>query len=374
MDGGIFSRKSDQVKLKEFLGLYSLNINQVLQTWNFNRWFVLLGHRLRIVDRALTKKLSESRPSPEWEISSRVYQALIGRRKRTPGSASADVLVVAQHGRFGNMVRQVSLAIASAEKLGIREVIVKSFPQFPRGTWVLDNGVALTHDPLLRSRMIARPKLVLGGDFFVKPRLPVDVSDVDFDLIGSSLADAGRLLDHEALSPHVLVIHLRSGDAFNPNPHPGLGQPPLSFYLRAIELGRPKKVVLVFEDRSNPVIGRLIEHLEDKGLDYSLQSESFETDLSVLLAARTLVTAQGTLTESLLLLSPHLDTWISFSHEPHVYFRRRPIARRVEISDADGEYSRFLLDGNWQNSPEQRDMMLNYPLENLSVREYSDLA
>ena len=362
------------MKLKKIFGLYSLNINQVLQTWNFNRWFVLLGHRLRIVDRALTEELSESRPSPQREISSRLFRPLFGGGKKAQGAAVADVLIVAQHGRFGNMVRQVSLALASAEQLGIREVIVKSFPQFPRGTWILDNGVALTHDPLLRSRMIAKPSVVLGGDFFVKPRLPVDVSDVNFDRIGSSLAEAGELLNLEILSPQVMVIHLRSGDAFNPEPHPRLGQPPLSFYQRVIELEKPNKVILVFENRSNPVIDRLIDHLEDKGLDYSLHSESFEADLRLLLAARTLVTARGTLTESLLLLSPHLHTWISFSHEPHVYFRRRPIARRVEISDVDGEYSRILLAGNWQNSPEQRDMMLNYPVENLSVREYSDLA
>lgn len=34
LDGGIFSRKSDQVKLKEILGLHNLNLNQVVQTWN----------------------------------------------------------------------------------------------------------------------------------------------------------------------------------------------------------------------------------------------------------------------------------------------------------------------------------------------------
>jgi hypothetical protein len=356
------------MRLKDIFGLYSLNGNQIRQNWNFNRFFLLLSYRLRVADSPLTAAFSRSRDSALWELSSRIYGP-IWRSRKSDESASPEVLVVAQHGRFGNMIRQVSLAIATAEKLGIREVIVKAMPDFPRGTWVLDNGVALTHDSLLRPRMIARPRHVLGGDFFVKPRLPVDVQDVDFDVIASSLLEAGGLIPSAPLPAQTMVIHFRSGDAFAPVPHPGLGQPPLSFYRVAIDNCEPEHVILVFENYENPVIEGVVELLNFKGIGHSIQSGSFREDLEVLLGATTLVTAHGTLTEALLLLSPHVSKWISFSKDPQLYFRRRRIESIVSVWDPAGDYSSEVLQGNWRNTESQRDLMVTFPPEKLALVE-----
>ena len=357
------------MKLKELLGLYNVNFNQLAQTWNFNRFFLLLSFRMRVADRYLTRLFSQTRPVDYWEMSSRIYRPLVPRKQARIEEARPDVIVVAQHGRFGNMVRQVSLSIACAEKLGIREVIVKSFPQFPRGTWVLDNGVALTHDPYLRSRMIARPRLALAGDFFLKPRLPIQVDDVDFDTIASSLVEAGNLAGENALSREVLVVHFRSGDAFSDRPHPGLGQPPLSFYQLVIDHEKPEKVILVFENKANPVIDGVIAHLEAVAIPYSIQSANFREDLGVLLAARSLITANGTLSEALLMLSPHLQRWISYSRDSELYFRSRPIRDIVRVMDSSEDYSSRILKGNWRNSPEQRKLMMSFPASELVLTE-----
>lgn len=146
------------------------------------------------------------------------------------------------------MIRQVSLAIATAEKLGVREVLVKSLHEFPKGSWVLDNGVSLTHDSLLRSRMIARPCLALGGDFFVKPRLPEPVDNVAFDVVGTSLADNVGLSQRVGVSKDCLVVHFRSGDAFSGSPDRALGQPRLSPYQKVISHEKPKKSMLDYEN------------------------------------------------------------------------------------------------------------------------------
>jgi len=60
----------------------------------------------------MTALLGERRGPDEWELSSRIYRPWNVARKRWGSDFSPDVLVVAQHGRFGNMVRQLSLAIA----------------------------------------------------------------------------------------------------------------------------------------------------------------------------------------------------------------------------------------------------------------------
>ena len=350
-------------------GLYNLNWNQIRQTWNFNRLFLILGVRARVADSRLTKQFGERRGSHEWELSSRIYRPWFSRRNQWGSDFSADVLVVAQHGRFGNMIRQLSLAIAVAERLGIREVLVKSLPLFPVGNWALDNGVALTHDPWLRTRLIARPRLILGGDFFVKPRLPVAVEDVDFDVIGQSLLESLGLASLRPQQPSTVVIHFRSGDAFNEIPHADLGQPPLAFYEKLLAREKPAQVVLVFEDRANPVIAAVERHLEGLNIPYRLQSAGFEDDLKVLLSATTLVTAHGTLAEALLLLSPHVTRWIHFGKPRKTFFRGRVLDSVVSIFDKTGEYSDQVLAGNWKNSESQRSLMMTFSPEKLELRE-----
>ena len=357
------------MKVKQFLRLYNVNANQIRQNWNFNRFFVFVSHRLRVADKGMTETLAQRRASNEWWMSSRIYRPWLSPRSTWGQEFSPDVLVVAQHGRFGNMIRQVCLAIASAEKLGVREVLVKSLPEFPHGTFALDNGVVLTHDSWLRSRMISRPRLVLGGDFFVKPRLPIDVDGADFDAIGASLLEAGNLVPRSRLDPGTLVIHFRSGDAFSEKPHPGLGQPPFSFYEKIISEEKPSDVVLVFEDYRNPVIKKVESHLGVMGIPYRIQSGRFRDDLQVLLSARNLVTSQGSFAEALLLLSQNVERWISFSTQPSLYFRRREIRSTVSVFDPSEEYSSQVLRGNWLNSAAQRELMIGFPSHKLDKRE-----
>ena len=254
--------------------------------------------------------------------------------------------------------------------MGIREVLVKSLPEFPKGTWVLDNGVSLTHDSLLRPRMIARPSLALGGDFFVKPQLPVPVDDVHFDVIGRSLADIVGLPSPGGLDDDSLVIHFRSGDAFSGSPHGALGQPPLSFYEKVIAHENPQSIRLVFEDQANPVIAKVQSFVERLGIPYSVSSGGFRDDLEILVGAKNIVTAQGTLAEAVLLLSPSVQRWITFGKNPHLYFRRRALASTVSVFDPSEEYSQAILRGNWQNSPEQQKLMMEFGAEELELQEW----
>ena len=349
----------------------ALNRNQLRQNWNFNRFFMLLNRDLRIADSFLTGVFAGPRGGPENALSSRIYRPWNKHRFFRGREILPDLVVVAQHGRFGNMIRQVGFAIATAEKLGVKEVLVKSLPDFPVGTWVLDNGVTLTHDRLLRPRMMKRPSLVLGGDFFVKRRLPVEVQDVDFEVIGRSLGSILGLPMPEELTDDTLVIHFRSGDAFSERPHGALGQPPLSFYEKVIEHESPAKVILVCENLANPVIERVRSLIDSRGIPVSVSSSGFRQDLAILLGAQILVTANGTLAEALLLLSPRIKRWVSFGGNFRPYFRRRALDSTVSVVDLSGEYSRAIMKGNWQNSPAQREMMLNFPGDNLEIQEHS---
>ena len=329
--------------------------------WNFNRWFLLLGWRLRISSPQFRLIVDESqRPSV---LSSRFYRSIrnVVRGKSDPGA-----IIVASHGRFGNSIRTVAHALAVAEKMGVPEVVAKSVPQLPRGSWLMDTGVTLTHDPLLRPQRVPVPRTVLGGDFFVEGRLPTDLSAFDFAAIGRGLQ---KILTRETLRPlpdDVLVIHIRSGDAFGENPNPGLSQPPMSFYLEAYSRIQPSRVVMVFEDEANPVIGQLRRWFQEKNISVVSQSSDFSSDLSVLLKARSLVLARGTLGSAIILLSTNLRRVAVFGGQNMGSLWKSSPLRILRVVDDAGQYSRDVI-GKWSNNAHQRELMSEYPQHYLAA-------
>lgn len=54
-----------------------------------------------------------------------------------------------------------------------------------------------------------------------------------------------------------IVIHIRSGDIFSSNPHPGYIPPPLSYYTKEIDKCKYKKIHIICEDTKNPVVNEL---------------------------------------------------------------------------------------------------------------------
>lgn len=348
--------------------LRALDWHKVSLTWNFNRWFVFLGGKLFVPNARATKLWDLRRGTDAWDLSSSLYFPFSALSKRLDTASVPDLLVVARHGRFGNNIRQILYSLAVAERLGVREVVARSIPEFPYGSWDVSPTVTLTHDPLLRPRRVTRPRTVLAGDFFVVPRLPTQIHDVDYTVLEDGLARASGLCEASPLPMDTLVIHIRSGDVFGERPHHSLGQPPLSFYEKVLEHARPQNVVLVYEDALNPVIPELHARLESLSVAYSVHSGDLRSDLQLLLSARQLVTGNGTFGQALLALSPNIERWYDFGEGRE----RFPSARRrlvVSITDREGDYVGAL--GRWENSPVQRDLMLSYPASSLELTEHA---
>jgi hypothetical protein len=346
--------------------LRALDWHKVSLTWNFNRWFLLLGAKLYLPSAKATERWDLRCGPDAWDLSSRLYFPLLARDKQLKEATVPDLMVVARHGRFGNNIRQILYSLAVAERLGVREVVARSIPEFPHGSWEVRPNLTLTHDPVLRHRRVARPRTILAGDFFVVPRLPTPIDDVDYTVLGDGLVRASGLCEAPPLPMDTLVIHIRSGDVFRERPHHSLGQPPLSFYEKVLEHSRPQNVVLVYEDTLNPVIPNLQARLESLFIPYSIHSGDLRSDLQLLLSARQLVTGNGTFGQAVLVLSPHIERWYDFGEGKE----RFPTSRRrsvVSITDREGDYVAAL--GHWENSPSQRNLMVKYPALNLELTE-----
>jgi hypothetical protein len=182
-------------------------------------------------------------------------------------------------------------------------------------------------------------------------------------------------LDVSVADPRVreedLVLHFRAGDVFTGSHlHPEYGQPPLSFYLAAVEREKPARAWLVFEDRGNPCIDAVEAALRERGIEVMLQCATLAEDLRVLLSARRLVASRGTFTRMIASLSKRLQSVYFFHRGDAVeltdieVFRACGV-RAVSVEDSNGEFKDRVL-AHWTGASEQQALMLTYPAENLA--------
>jgi hypothetical protein len=123
---------------------------------------------------------------------------------------------------------------------------------------------------------------------------------------------------------------------------------------------------MVFEDEANPVIWQLRNWFHEGNISVVTQSSDFSSDLSVLLRARSLVLAGGTLGAAIVLLSANLRRVAVFGEQNMGSLWKSSHLRILRVVDDAGQYSRDVI-GKWRNSPYQRKLMSEYPQHYLSA-------
>ena len=276
-----------------------------------------------------------------------------------------DVLRVVGWGRFGNSVMQLRNVIYAAERLGVRAIDFSESHPFFSGknsgqialSWgVKEPGVAST----------------LQGSFFRLKGLGLSVNARDIARILSNYIQP--MVRSELRNPDLrvrpddLVLHFRAGDVFSGNVHRAYGQPPLSYYLSAVEREQPARVWLVFEDEGNPCVNAAEAALRERGMDVILQSGTLDEDLRVLMSARRIVAGRGTFVRMVAHLSNYLTKIYFFGKRRESDALRLLGIRAINGVDAHGEFQAALLNDNWRNTPEQRALILSYPADRLIFR------
>jgi hypothetical protein len=270
--------------------------------------------------------------------------------------------------RFGNSVIQLRNAIYMAELLGAQNI------EAPEEHAVFSQGTDHRFTYRWSTQFYPPPAAsTIVGDFFFLTA---------FEKVVDRKAEARIFSEHlqglvsptiQTPDPRVgeedLVMHFRAGDVFDqPAPHPDYGQPPLCYYLSIVERHRPRTVWLVFENRSNPCIDAAERILRERGIDVRIQSGTLAEDIRVLMSARRLVASRGSFVPMIALLSRRVQFVHFFERGTHYPLRELGVAVAI-VSDARGHYKERIMNGNWKCSQEQRQLMLDYPSDCLSVRE-----
>ena len=165
-----------------------------------------------------------------------------------------------------------------------------------------------------------------------------------------------------------LLIHIRSGDIFSTWVAPHYPQPPLAFYKLVIQRllteKRISSIKMVFENRLNPVISELEAYITAIGIPLTTQSGALADDVAALVNGRYLVFGLGTFGPGVCHLSDHIEDVFYFASGWPQHFRGIPtIGKIVEVLDTAGEYTKV---GEWDNSQERRQLMIDYPIEKLA--------
>ncbi|HEV8389203.1 MAG TPA: discoidin domain-containing protein [Dongiaceae bacterium] len=281
----------------------------------------------------------------------------------------------AAQGRFGNNLNQIGTAVSIARHLGIRRVYLTKLQRLEIDRPIEFRGVTVLPDSALARD---KPKGVLCGPFFYNAVFSRTLKGVSYRDIAEAARAVGQQIFHRQAAPATFVpdatdlaIHLRAGDIFaRQQPHQNYTQPPLAFYRLCVEFARAnlgiRRVVLVYEDEGNPCVGALKAHLDEIGLPFLSHTRTLDEDLAVLLAAQHCVFGRGSFGLAVTALSTNLRTVFYSWLEPN--FRVMSEAakvRKVSVEDVAKGYTRR---GHWRNTPEQKQLMLDYPIGNLRLK------
>jgi hypothetical protein len=260
-------------------------------------------------------------------------------------------------GRFGNNLKQLSNAICLAEKthsslkfkyhpLIKNQTFDFSRNQRPLKEWYSTFWKDKIYDIVISEKEVEESRSRILKKYIL-PLLPYDKKDLMYDI----------------------VVHLRGGDIWIPGrSHNAYVQCPLSYYEKIFEIEKPQAILLVCEDKSNPVVEKLLHHPRWK---CDFQSSSVEKDINTLLNALVLVKGGiSTFSDTLAMASLSLQKLYVPAFEYHPGIQER-LVKDYFIMEADVvevQIQDFIKVGKWTASLEQRKQILEHPLEHIHLR------
>ena len=353
-----------RAKLRHYLG----RAGRFKRNLTHNRWYIIFGWRLYVRSR-LPEHL-QAFPSGEFDSTNgRLYSRVGAFLHRAPLKLE-DVAVSFPHlGMFGNAMASLLPPLARSINLGIGHVIVHgetvlSDPKVlgKRGRLPLREGpdLWLNHQPSVE----ANPIKVVVWDKSLVGRVPVSIHEQTWETLSELLVppNLGPCFERDTL-----VIHLRGGDAYGGSRlllnH---GQPPLAYYTKIIRSRAWREVVIVHQGLAMPTLNPIKEFCASINLPYRTQNLSLRDDLMTLLRARALVAGRGSFLPQVVGLSRCVREVFTYESGFGLALDRSLI-RIHQVTDSSDDFRKAVLSNNWENSPSQRQLVVDYPEDTLTL-------
>lgn len=286
---------------------------------------------------------------------------------RTQGEGQCiDALMIDSKPRFGNSIIQLKNVLNLAVALSIPVVVLPEY-WYLKERFTTRNGIAVINCKKGLSEELSG-KTVLSGDFFHRKHFVNKIVHEPLPLHSFLDRTSFLMAFDESLGDKDLVMHVRSGDVFIEGQavHSGYGQPPLSYYEKILCSRQWKSVSIVYEDDRNPVILPLIELARKHVGDVFPISGTLKSDITYLLRAQVLVASSGTFLPGISELSTNLKKVYGFNN---TFEHSDAQIEFINVEDVPGHYVQAVMNNNWENSEEQRALMLTYPASNLAYSQ-----
>lgn len=286
------------------------------------------------------------RPYPkDLNATKNLLAEIIGRENVENGTLKYPSIFVKKYSRLGNNILQVSNSIYLAEVFNISTIYITMNLCFINNTITTSRGIQIIpvdkkpEKALSLKRSLFR--LTYKGFYCPEDRV--------YEFAGETLKSIPKV----KVDDNALYIHIRSGDIFKKNPNRHYGQPPLCFYEGIIRKWGFKKVYILTEDRKNPGIDKLVRRYGAK----LIITDVFRA-MGYVLNAKNLAISFGTFVPSLLKLVPEDPERRIFRYGNNFSYDR-VLWNKFFYTEISENYWNGLLKGNWNNTDEQREMMLN---------------
>ena len=115
-----------------------------------------------------------------------------------------------------------------------------------------------------------------------------------------------------------------------------------------------------------PTLEPIMEFCASLGLPCRTQSLSLGEDLKTLLRARVLVAGRGSFIPQVVGLSRCVREVFTYESGFGLALNRRFIQIH-QVTDSSDEYRKAVLANNWKNTPSQRQLVLDYPEDTLTL-------
>lgn len=336
-----------------------------------NRLYIVIGTRFFFrVSESRRRTLRFERNFPHVVSDAKLYLSATARfRSQLPDPRSFGIYI-AELGMFGNMFRRLAMSISIALSLSLTSVIAPKAsvfsPQFLEtgkstisGKTKVDINRRFPRVENTVKGLIVKDFLNSGADFVEQH---TDSNDEAWAHLSSLFS---RKIHDSNSGEGVLTIHLRGGDVFGPRKPAAYGQPPLGYYKLILNSKPWTRVDVVYQDDRNPVVAPLVKHLRETRIHFTLHSGTDLEDISILLRAQNLVAGRGTFLPAVVGLSRVCKSVYFFEDKMDILPPKTGLIP-IRVFDSVGEYRAKLLSGNWENSAEQRALMLAYPAAALS--------
>lgn len=251
------------------------------------------------------------------------------------------------YGRLGNNIIQVKHALLLALYYDFN-VILPNHPYFNSEYIIINPKITKYNSKIQDTQSEFFCLIDKNLTSYYQP-----VFDVNLDTVYKIIKKIFTIKDVDVRPVNDLVIHIRGGDIFSNNPHPGYISPPLSYYTNILNNNHFDKIIIISEDTLNPCVNALL------GLypNITYKKNTLSDDIRLLLQSSNVIFSVGTFVSSLLLLSCNIKNIYATNEINNTL----DTCSHINIHKTDlSKY--FKLMGPWKNTKEQRHILLNYKL------------